>query len=57
MFEIIQLNYLENLPQAYEQFLDLPGFVLLQSANLTLGRYDILSAHPYQRVVLEKNNP
>lgn len=49
------LNYHPFLQDSYHKLCDLPGFVLLESTDKTRGRYDILSAFPYDRVVIEHN--
>lgn len=48
--QLIDLDYQSDLHQIYQSFSDLPGFVLLESADKTMGRYDILSACPYHRI-------
>ncbi|WP_058473762.1 aminodeoxychorismate synthase component I [Legionella quateirensis] len=50
-FTSLELNYHLFLQDSYKKFCDLPGFVLLESSDKTRGRYDILSAYPYDRVV------
>ncbi len=40
----------------YQQLVHLPGFVLLESTDKLRGRYDILSAFPYDHLVVEHNN-
>lgn len=35
---------------------DLPGFVLLESADHQHGRYDIVSAYPYEQVEINQND-
>lgn len=44
----ILLTYPANPYEYYAKFIDLPGFVLLQSSDTSRGRYDILSAYPYK---------
>lgn len=51
-FQCISLDYTECLQQWYEKLRDLPGFVLLESTDKVRGRYDILSAYPYDRITL-----
>ncbi|MBA2656895.1 MAG: aminodeoxychorismate synthase component I [Tatlockia sp.] len=46
-FKLVELNYTEELIEHYSNFADLPGFVLLESSDKVVGRYDILSAFPY----------
>lgn len=47
---VLDLEYSNELLQHYQNFYDLPGFVLLQSADQGRGRYDIVSACPYDRI-------
>jgi para-aminobenzoate synthetase component I len=49
------LDYPGLLRNVYQNFSNLPGFVLLESADKTRGRYDIFSAYPYDRIVLKNN--
>lgn len=49
-FAVFTLDYSSNLLQNYQKLAKLPGFVLLESSDKTRGRYDILSAYPYERV-------
>ncbi|MDP1604529.1 MAG: aminodeoxychorismate synthase component I [Legionella sp.] len=49
-FTLFPLNYTHDLAFHYHKLLDLPGFVLLESSDNVRGRYDILSACPYDRV-------
>jgi len=46
----LSLDYQANLNQYYQKFVDLPGFVLLESSDQHQGRYDILSALPYETI-------
>lgn len=46
---VYPLLYEADLINRYEAFAHLPGFVLLESQNHHWGRYDILSALPYDR--------
>ncbi|KTD35566.1 para-aminobenzoate synthase, component I [Legionella moravica] len=48
----LELNYQPCLQDLYQKLCDLPGFVLLESKDRVRGRYDILSAYPYDRVVI-----
>ena len=50
--QIIELKYHFNLHEYYEALSDLPGFVLLESRDHLNGRYDIVTAYPYQRIVI-----
>ncbi|MBA3536492.1 MAG: anthranilate synthase component I family protein, partial [Tatlockia sp.] len=43
----MELGYTKNLTKHYNNYADLPGFVLLESSDKRGGRYDILSAYPY----------
>lgn len=45
---LIELNYHSDLHNYYQKLCELPGFVLLESKDQTQGRYDILSAFPYE---------
>ncbi|HAF87053.1 MAG: aminodeoxychorismate synthase, component I [Legionellaceae bacterium] len=44
------LPYSPNLYNIYQQLSHLPGFVLLESADKVRGRFDIISAYPYDLV-------
>lgn len=44
---IYPLEYQLDLSQQYQALSHLPGFVLLESSDTSTGRYDILSACPY----------
>ena len=46
----IQLPYVKNPELRYQNFKDLPGFVLLESSSRVHGRYSILSAYPYDEL-------
>ncbi|KTC65111.1 para-aminobenzoate synthase, component I (plasmid) [Legionella adelaidensis] len=52
---IQKLPYPRNLLAHYSALHSLPGFVLLQSGNKELGRYDILSAFPYDELKVDQN--
>ena len=52
----LELNYHLFLQNSYKKFCDLPGFVLLESSDKLRGRYDILSAYPYDRAVIWSDN-
>ncbi|ANH12917.1 TPA: aminodeoxychorismate synthase component I [Legionella pneumophila] len=52
---LITLDYHDFSSESYEKFSRLPGFVLLQSTDKSMGRYDILSAYPYERMVIKNN--
>ncbi|KTC86711.1 aminodeoxychorismate synthase component I [Legionella brunensis] len=53
---IFNLNYTDNLLKNYQNLAKLPSFVLLESSDRKHGRYDILSAYPYEQVKLEQNS-
>ncbi|MGQ3887777.1 aminodeoxychorismate synthase component I [Legionella sp. CNM-1927-20] len=46
-FSIIDIPYTNNVSGYYTKLSNLPGFVLLESADSIRGRYDIVSAYPY----------
>lgn len=46
---LIELPYSTDLIRNYAQLADMPGFVLLESGDPLRGRYDIVSACPYER--------
>ncbi len=48
-YSLIQLPYSSHLIVHYRALVDLPGFVLLESGDTSRGRYDIVSACPYER--------
>lgn len=54
-FTISALPYNDDLFSRYQRLNDMPGFVLLESIAGSQGRYDILSACPYERRVLKPN--
>ncbi|WP_298624978.1 aminodeoxychorismate synthase component I [uncultured Legionella sp.] len=54
---ILELNYHPFLQDSYQKLVHLPGFILLESTDNSLGRYDILSACPYDRLVIDNNKP
>ncbi len=56
-FEVYPLTYTENLIDHYQAFTDLPGFVLLESADQQSGRYDIMTALPYDQFVITNTTP
>ena len=53
----IELNYPPFLQEYYQKLSDLPGFVLLETRDKAHGRYDILSAYPYDRIIIKENTP
>jgi para-aminobenzoate synthetase component I len=54
-FKLFPLNYTHNLAFHYQKLLDLPSFVVLESSDNVRGRYDILSACPYDKVKIRKD--
>lgn len=50
---ILNLPYHNQLVDYYQKLSNLPGFVLLESRDKTRGRYDILSAYPYEQISLK----
>lgn len=52
---MIELEYPSCLKEHYQKLCTLPGFVLLETSALDRGRYDILSAFPYDRLVIKEN--
>ncbi|WP_028388797.1 aminodeoxychorismate synthase component I [Legionella fairfieldensis] len=55
-FSVFNLNYNQNLLNNYQNLAKLPGFVLLESSDKTVGRYDILSAFPYEKIILPRES-
>jgi len=53
----VELNYPPFLQEYYQKLSDLPGFVLLETRDHAHGRYDILSAYPYDRIKIKENTP
>jgi len=49
------LYYSDGLVKHYQTLSALPGFVLLESRDRLHGRYDIVSAYPYERVVIPRD--
>lgn len=54
--DLIDLPYEQNLHERYSNLCNLSGFVLLESTDKIRGRYDILSAYPYETLIVDKNN-
>lgn len=50
-YTLIPLIYEANLIKHYRKLRHLPGFVLLESCDKRRGRYDIVSAFPYQKLI------
>lgn len=53
----ISLDYSSSLQQYYQKLKHLPGFVLLESTDTQRGRYDLLSAYPYERIIIHEHSP
>ncbi|KTC98019.1 para-aminobenzoate synthase, component I [Legionella erythra] len=51
-YTLIHLPYSTDLIDNYQALLDLPGFALLESVDRIRGRYDILTACPYDTLVM-----
>lgn len=51
MLTTITLPYTTDQLRCYQAYCKLPGFVLLESSDTIRGRYDILSAYPYDGLV------
>jgi para-aminobenzoate synthetase component 1 len=51
------LSYCASLQEQYQKLSHLPGFVLLESTDRSRGRYDILSAYPYDSIKIQNGNP
>lgn len=54
--KIYSLPYARDLVHHYASFRDLEGFVLLESKDKSHGRYDILTARPYDRLQIFRDN-
>ena len=52
-FSLIELDYNTSLIECYQKLARLPGFILLESTNQTLGRYDLVSAFPYDLIKVQ----
>lgn len=50
---IIALTYKDDLSQQYRALSTLPGFALLESSDKQRGRYDIITAFPYERLIVD----
>ncbi len=50
------LQYLNDLIANYQSLSDLPGFVLLESSDKQRGRYDIVTALPYDSLKVSRNS-
>ncbi|KTD23498.1 MULTISPECIES: aminodeoxychorismate synthase component I [Legionella] len=53
--QIFNLTYSEDLIEHYQKLATLSGFVLLESNDRLRGRYDIVSALPYEELKIERN--
>jgi para-aminobenzoate synthetase component I len=53
--KIISLAYSDNLIAHYQALSDLDGFALLESSDKQRGRYDILSALPYDSLTITRD--
>jgi len=49
------LPYVDDLLSCYQSLTDLPGFILLESTDQIRGRYDIVSAYPYDHFKVERD--
>ncbi|KTD68335.1 MAG: aminodeoxychorismate synthase component I [Legionella steelei] len=54
-FVLHSLDYHYALHDYYQKLRHLPGFALLESTDRTHGRYDILSAYPYDFIQIDQN--
>lgn len=54
-FVLYSLDYHDSLHEYYQKLLHLPGFVLLESTDRAHGRYDIISACPYDFIQIDQN--
>lgn len=52
---LVSLQYHSSMHKFYQNLAHLPGFVLLESADRTRGRYDILSAYPYDQIKIDQH--
>ena len=53
---IIPLPYSDDLITNYQSLSNLPGFVLLESSDKQRGRYDIVTAMPYDSLKIHRNS-
>lgn len=56
VLDIYPLQYKNDLVNHYESLSDLPGFVLLESRDHQYGRYDILTALPYDALKISRES-
>ncbi|AWN74225.1 aminodeoxychorismate synthase component I [Legionella anisa] len=54
-FVLYSLDYHDSLHEYYQKLVHLPGFVLLESTDRAYGRYDIISAYPYDFIQINQN--
>ena len=52
MSTIESLPYVPDFTTHYQALSNLPGFVILESSDKRYGRYDIVAAYPYDRLVI-----
>lgn len=52
----INLDYQRDLKNNIQNLSTLPGFVLLESSDRSRGRYDIVTAFPYDTFVIDEHN-
>lgn len=50
------LDYRIDLQEHYQNLSHLPGFALLESADKKRGRYDVLTAYPYDSVKIHRDS-
>lgn len=53
---VTSLQYTDNLITYYQSLSDLPGFVLLESSDRQRGRYDIVTACPYDSFKISRHS-
>lgn len=52
---IKSIAYYADLTKHYQNLSHLPGFALLESSDKTWGRYDIVTAYPYERFKIDRD--
>ncbi len=52
-FVSLLLDYCASMQENYQKLSHLPGFVVLESTDKTRGRYDIVSAYPYESIKID----
>lgn len=55
-FKLSYLNYVSDASELYKKIANLPGFVLLESTDRSRGRYDIVSAYPYDTLSINHSD-